>query len=56
MVIYPPKNSAKYTCGGKALGLVKLLELKNIVVPDFLIIPAENFDALIHVIIALREF
>lgn len=48
MVIYPPKKSGKYTCGGKALGLLKLLEFKDITVPDFLIIPAENFDAIIN--------
>lgn len=48
MIIYPPKKTSKHTCGGKALGLLKLLETKKILVPDFLIIPAENFDFIIN--------
>lgn len=48
MVIYPPKKIAKYTYGGKALGLLKLLAFNQITVPDFLIIPAENFDVIIN--------
>ena len=48
MIIYPPKISKKFTLGGKALGLLKLMEFKDLNVPDFLIIPAENFDFLIN--------
>lgn len=47
MIIYPPKSVPNCTPGGKALGLLKLLEVKDIQVPDFLIISAENFDAIL---------
>ena len=42
MIIYPPRFEKGYTVGGKAAGLIKLIEA-GINVPDFLIIPAETF-------------
>jgi len=47
MILYPVKNTAGYTIGGKAKGLVQLLEA-GVTVPDFLVLPAENFDAIIR--------
>lgn len=47
MIIYPVKNMPGFTIGGKAKGLLKLHEA-DIHVPDFLVIPAENFDHIIH--------
>ncbi len=48
MIIYPPQKNSGYTAGGKALGLLKLLVCKEINVPDFIIVPAENFDEIIQ--------
>lgn len=45
-ILYPVKRDSGLTIGGKAKGLVKLLET-GINVPDFLVIPAENFSPLI---------
>ncbi len=47
MILYPVKNIHGYTIGGKATGLLKLLEAQ-IPVPEFLVLPAENFDAIIN--------
>lgn len=46
MIIYPVKNVPGYTIGGKAKGLLKLLEAQ-VTVPDFLVLPAENFDPIV---------
>lgn len=46
MIIYPVQATT-YGLGGKAAGLLKLKEA-GVRVPDFLVIPAENFDAVIH--------
>lgn len=47
MILYPAKNIAGYTIGGKAKGLVQLIDA-GVNVPDFLVLPAENFDAIIR--------
>lgn len=46
MILYPVKKSAGFTIGGKAKGLVQLIEA-GVSVPDFLVLPAENFVAVI---------
>lgn len=46
MILYPVKNIKGYTIGGKAKGLLQLIDA-GIPVPDFLVLPAENFDAVI---------
>ncbi|HMI04702.1 MAG TPA: PEP/pyruvate-binding domain-containing protein [Pedobacter sp.] len=47
MILYPVKKKNGATIGGKAEGLIKLVEA-GINVPDFLILPAENFTSLIQ--------
>lgn len=44
MIVYPV-HSSKYTIGGKAEGLLRLKQA-GVAVPDFLVVPAQNFDAI----------
>lgn len=46
MIIYPVKQTSAYNIGGKAKGLLQLLD-SGLSVPDFLVIPAENFSSLL---------
>ena len=46
MLVYTPKPPHSATIGGKAVGLYQLRALGQ-PVPDFLLVPAENFDLLI---------
>lgn len=47
MILYPAKNLNGSTIGGKAKGLLKLIEA-GVPVPDFLVLPAESFTAIIQ--------
>ncbi|QNK62732.1 hypothetical protein H7F33_19700 [Pedobacter sp. PAMC26386] len=47
MILYPVKNLNGSTIGGKAKGLLKLIN-EGINVPDFLVLPAENFSGIIQ--------
>jgi phosphohistidine swiveling domain-containing protein len=47
MILYPVKRTNGLSVGGKAEGLLKLVEA-GINVPDFLVLPAENFAGLIN--------
>lgn len=54
MILYPVKNIRRYTIGGKAKGLLQLLDA-GVTVPDFLVLPAENFDAVPGKTITMRQ-